>query len=61
MAPVNQTSRPRRRLTHPVTPAIVIAGTALVVLAGQLTRDGPSVLAWVVVALSAGYAISGSV
>jgi len=51
----------RTQLTHPLTPALVLGGagvgTAAAVWAGRL----PVLVAWVVLALSAGYAISGSV
>lgn len=50
-----------RRWAHPFTPVLLIsgltAGVALLLLGGQR----PEALAWVAIALSAGYAVSGSV
>lgn len=50
-----------RWTTHPVSPAIAILGAALALVAVDVVRAVPVTLAWVVIALSAGYAISGSV
>lgn len=57
---------PQRRavvgpLTHPVTATTALLAAAAALLAAHLTSGVPVVLAWVVLALSAGYAISGSV
>lgn len=51
----------RRRLTGPVTPAIVLVGVAALMLVGQISGIAFPLVAWVVFAISAGYAISGSV
>jgi hypothetical protein len=51
----------RRTLTHPVTPAVVLLTVAVALLGLSLTGEVPVLLPWVVLALSAGYAISGSV
>ncbi|MFD2078984.1 hypothetical protein SAMN05421678_102247 [Actinopolymorpha cephalotaxi] len=66
MSSVGGTGSPRvrRRLTHPLAPGAVLAVAALTVPA--LTwwwafATAPVLLAWVVLALAAGYSISGSV
>lgn len=50
-----------RRWAHPFTPVLLISGLtggiALLLLGGHR----PAALAWVAIALSAGYAVSGSV
>ncbi|MET9023731.1 hypothetical protein ABZV93_27535 [Actinopolymorpha sp. NPDC004070] len=56
--------RSRRHLTHPLAPAAALLLAALAVPA--LARwwafaTAPVLLAWVVLALAAGYSISGSV
>jgi len=51
----------RRRLTHPLTPALAITTAAGAVALWEGLGRAPVLLAWVVIALAAGYAISGSV
>ncbi len=58
---VDPVSRTRRTLTHPLTPVAVLGGAALLVGCLALTSTPPVLVAWVVTAVSAGYAISGSV
>ncbi|MGW5360134.1 hypothetical protein [Actinopolymorpha pittospori] len=48
-------------LTHPVAPGILIALAALGIGSWQALGHPPILLAWVVLALAAGYSISGSV
>ena len=53
-----------RAWAHPFVPAPVlaaIAGLAGLGVAGAAAAPWPALLAWVVLALSAGYAVSGSV
>ena len=49
------------RATHPLAPALVLTLADVVVAGGVWAGRLPVLLAWVVLALSAGYAISGSV
>lgn len=60
--PTPAAAAPVRRWAHPATPLLLIgalsAGAALLLVLGGRQ---PEVLAWVVIALSAGYAVSGSV
>lgn len=51
----------RRFLTHPLTPGVVIAAASLAVAGTELGANPPILVAWVVLALAAGYSISGSV
>jgi hypothetical protein len=53
--------RTRRTLTHPLTPVVVLGGAALLAGCLALISTPPVLVAWVVTAVSAGYAISGSV
>lgn len=57
----NLASATRRTLTHPFVPAVVLCAAALSVGCLALVSTVPVLVAWVVLALSAGYAISGSV
>jgi hypothetical protein len=50
-----------RRLTHPLSPAVTIAVSAVVVALWEDLGNAWVPVAWVVLALAAGYAISGSV
>lgn len=51
----------RRSLTHPLTPGFLIAAAALGTAGWFLAAHAPVLVAWVVLALAAGYSISGSV
>lgn len=48
-------------LAHPATPAYVLPSVAAAVVALHSIGYAPILVVWVVLALSAGYAISGSV
>lgn len=58
---LNLASGTRRTITHPVAPAVVLCAAALSIACLSLLSSAPVLVAWVVLALSAGYAISGSV
>ena len=47
--------------THPVAPAAVLCVTALTVVLWTVAGQAPVALSWMVLALAAGYAVSGSV
>ncbi|GIM81769.1 hypothetical protein [Salinispora arenicola] len=49
------------RLTHPVLTAIVLAAAGIAASAATLANASLPVIAWVVLALTAGFSISGSV
>ncbi len=57
----NLSRLPRRLVNQPVTAAFVAAVTGLVTAPAVAAGAVPVVLSWVVLAFSAGYAISGSV
>jgi hypothetical protein len=50
-----------RSVAHPFGPGLGIAAGAVGVTLCQAVSDSPGLLSWVVVALAAGYSISGSV
>ncbi|MEQ7005574.1 hypothetical protein ABN028_05170 [Actinopolymorpha sp. B17G11] len=50
-----------RSFAHPLAPGLGIALGAIGVATWQAVADPPGALSWVVVALAAGYSISGSV
>jgi hypothetical protein len=51
----------RRTATHPFTPAAVLLLAAAGVAGSLAQGQQPRVVSWVVLALCAGYAVSGSV
>lgn len=51
----------RRALSHPLTPSVAVACAAAGVGGWEVLARPPILLAWVVLALAAGYSISGSV
>lgn len=57
----NLVRAPRRLVNHPLTAAFASAAAALLVAPAVAFGGLPVVLSWVVLAFSAGYAISGSV
>lgn len=54
-------ARARTRLTHPLAPALLVGGAGVGVAGAVWAGRMPVLVAWVVLALAAGYAISGSV
>jgi hypothetical protein len=50
-----------RSFAHPFAPGLGISLGAVGVASWQAWSDSPGVLSWVVMALAAGYSISGSV